>query len=143
MISMMIYAVVKFVTYSAWCFVGLRMLAPYQADKSGAGLGASFRYGAFRWLLGLGFGVAVFVAAGSIPPESVAALYFGIYTPLRIVEWGIVATMMMRGSPPAIRATGYPRIALWIGGGIVVSFLSDLASPQGLSGKFCVGRCLC
>jgi hypothetical protein len=35
------------------------------------------------------------------------------------------------------------RLILWVMGGILVSYLSDMVSPEGLAGKFCVGRCLC
>jgi hypothetical protein len=33
--------------------------------------------------------------------------------------------------------------ALWCVGGMLVSFLTDLLSPEGLQGRFCVGCCLC
>jgi hypothetical protein len=88
---MALYAAAKFVAYSLWCWVGLRLSAPAHAS-----VGRSLKYGAFRWLLGLAFGV-------------------------------------VRG----------PRTWLWILGGIVVSFASDLLSPEGMAGRFCVGRCLC
>jgi len=31
----------------------------------------------------------------------------------------------------------------WCAGGILVSFVADFASPEGVAGHFCVGRCLC
>jgi len=34
-------------------------------------------------------------------------------------------------------------LPLWCAGGIIVSFLTDLLSPDGVQGRFCIGRCLC
>jgi hypothetical protein len=31
----------------------------------------------------------------------------------------------------------------WVLGGLVISFATDAVSPDGLAGRFCVGRCLC
>jgi len=142
LINFLAYPIAKFIAYSAWCAVGLWLLVPKQTGGVRF-MGLTLWFGAFRWLLGLGFGLMVFIALGSISSESVAAWYFGIYTPLRIVEWTIIAAVIMRKLPAAVRTAQYPRAALWIGGGIVVSFLTDVVSPQGLAGKFCVGRCLC
>ena len=68
------YAVTKFLAYCAWCLFALRVVAPAQAT-----LLASLKYGSFRWLLGLGFGVAAGIALGSVSPDSVARLYFSVY----------------------------------------------------------------
>jgi hypothetical protein len=134
---MALYAAAKFVAYSLWCWVGLRLPAPAHAS-----VGRSLKYGAFRWLLGLAFGVAAGIAIGSVSRESVASLYFSVYTPLRVVEWLIMAIAMPHDSSVS-SAVRSPRTWLWILGGIVVSFASDLLSPEGMAGRFCVGRCLC
>jgi hypothetical protein len=131
------YAVTKFLAYCVWCWIGLRAFGPATAS-----LTRSLKYGALRWLLGLAFGVAAAIALGSVSRESVAGLYFSVYTPLRVVEWLIMAVVMQRSSP-AGAALRSPRVWLWILGGIAVSFASDLASPEGMAGRFCVGRCLC
>ena len=128
------YAVTKFLAYCTWCLFALRVVAPAQAT-----LLASLKYGSFRWLLGLGFGVAAGIALGSVSPDSVARLYFSVYAPLRIVEW-IIMAVFIQGDSAALRN---PRVWLWVLGGVVVSFASDLASPEGMAGRFCVGRCLC
>jgi hypothetical protein len=128
------YAIVKYLLYSLWCYVGLRMLAAHSATWRSA-LG----FGALRWLLGLVLGLIVFLAVGSVNRSSLAVLYFAIYTPLRVFEWTVMTWLMLRhqaGVP--IRA----RLA-WVLGGIVVSFATDAVSPDGLAGRFCVGRCLC
>lgn len=132
------YALVKFLAYSAWCYLGLRLLAPAAARVPGA-LG----YGGLRWLLGLGLGVLVFLLLGTRSPDSVATTYFALYTPLRVLEWGLMAVLMTprhRGAADA--PLRWLRLG-WIVGGVGVSFLTDLVSPAGLAGKFCVGRCLC
>jgi hypothetical protein len=133
----LVYAVTKFFAYSLWCWVGLRIFAPALAT-----LQRSLKYGALRWLIGLGFGIAAGIALGSVSREAVTRLYFSVYTPLRIVEWLIMAIVMSRERSMAA-ALGNPRVWLWIAGGIALSFASDLASPEGMAGRFCVGRCLC
>jgi hypothetical protein len=131
------YAVAKYFAYALWCWVGLRVFEPARAS-----LAPALKYGAFRWLLGLAFGVAAGIALGSVSRESVSALYFSVYTPLRVVEWSIMAIAMPRDRSFAATLRS-PGVWLWIVGGIVVSFASDLASPEGMAGRFCVGRCLC
>src|SRR3954451_20609600 len=136
---MLLYAAVKFVAYCLWCFLGLRLLAPVHAM-----LLSSAKYGSIRWLLGLGFGLVAAIALGSVSKESVAALCLGAYAPLRVVEWAIMAVLLRRSSTSGlVSSAGSPRLWLWVLGGIVVSFASDAASPEGRAGRFCVGRCLC
>jgi hypothetical protein len=133
----LLYAFTKFVAYCGWCWVGLWVFTPAQAS-----LARALKYGALRWLLGLAFGVVAAIALGSVSRESVARLYFSVYAPLRVVEWLIMAIALQRERSVA-SASRSPRVWLWILGGVVVSFLSDLASPEGMAGRFCVGRCLC
>ena len=82
---MALYAAAKFVEYCGWCWLGLRAFAP-----SPASLQRSLKYGALRWLLGLAFGIVAGIALGSVSRQSVARLYFSVYTPLRVVEWLIL-----------------------------------------------------
>jgi hypothetical protein len=135
---MLFYAITKLVVYCAWCLLGLWLLAPARAT-----LGSAAKYGLLRWLIGLGFGVVAAVALGSVSRESVATLYVGVYAPLRVVEWAIMAVLIQRLSTSGAAALRSPKAWLWVAGGIVVSFASDLASPEGMDGRFCVGRCLC
>ena len=129
-----LYAIIKYLVYSLWCYVGLRMLAAHSASfRAACGLGA------VRWLLGLVLGLIVFLAAGSVNESSLAVLYFAIYTPLRVFEWTVMTWLMLR-QHPNVSARG--RLA-WVLGGIVVSFATDAVSPDGLAGRFCIGRCLC
>jgi hypothetical protein len=127
------YVVVKFAAYSLWCWLGLRLFTPEKAR-----LGAALKFGGIRWCLGLFFGIAAGIMCGSVAPEAVRSLYVKVYVPLRIVEWSIML-FLLRGRVSARS----PQAWLWTLGGIAVSFLSDLASPEGMAGRFCVGRCLC
>ena len=135
---MAIYALAKFAAYCLWCFLGLYLLSPTRTSPWNA-----VKYGALRWLLGLLFGVVAAVALGSISSESVTALYFGVYAPLRILEWGIIAALIHRSSSMQRSVFTSVRAWSWVLGGIVVSFATDFASPEGMAGRFCVGRCLC
>ena len=131
---MIVYAIVKYIGYSLWCYAGLRLLAGQTTP-----LRPALGFGAVRWLLGLGLGLMVFVASGSVDRSSLAVLYFGIYTPLRLFEWTVMTWLMLRGRPDT---SPRARIA-WVLGGVLVSFATDAVSPEGLAGRFCVGRCLC
>jgi len=89
------------------------------------------------------FGFTAAIALGSVSAQSVAALYFGVYVPLRVIEWFILAALLSRGVVGLHSLVRSPRAWLWVLGGIAVSFATDLASPEGMAGRFCVGRCLC
>ncbi len=130
-----LYAVVKFLAYSVWGYAGMRL---HEGDRSVAG---SMRFGIVRWLLGVGFGVLVFFAVGSINREQILFLYLAIYIPVRFVEWTIMPAVFF--SRWQHKWTS-PRLYYWIIGGIVLSFLTDMVSPEMLNdARFCVGRCLC
>jgi hypothetical protein len=133
-----VYALVKFIAYSIWCAAGLRIAA-----SSAATLRASLSLGAVRWLLGLVFGAAIFFLAGAIDVDSATRLYFTIYSPVRVVEWGIMAWLIASRRGGDSRPASIGSLAVWCLGGILVSFLTDALSPDGLQGRFCVGRCLC
>ena len=133
-----LYAAAKFLAYSAWCHLGLRVIG-----NDAPLIRASFGFGAIRWFIGLGFGIAVFLAVGTVDAEATLRLYLLIYTPIRLIEWGILAFLMARGVSRDLRSAAMPRLLFWCVGGILVSFLTDALSPEGLQGRFCVGRCLC
>jgi len=135
---LLLYAVVKFVAYSGWCYLGLSLIYPGAARVTFA-----MKLGALRWLLGLLFGIAAFMFMGSISSDAVAKTYVLLYTPLRAIEWTIMVIFIWRTTRVERLVPSYRLVALWIAGGMLLSFVTDLASPEGLSGKFCVGRCLC
>jgi hypothetical protein len=129
----LIYVLAKLAGYTGWCWLGLRFWRPGSAAPLPA-----LRFGVLRLLIGIVAGVSIFFL---IPADAHGLLwkYIAIYTPVRMMEWLIVALIIRRTS--ASRAI-FP-VLWWCLGGIVVSFLADLASPEGLAGHFCVGRCLC
>jgi hypothetical protein len=131
--SLATYGLVKLAAYVGWCWVALR-LAGLRAQMKRA-----FGMGLVRWLLGLLLGVLIFIAVRA-PREDVLMLYIAVYVPVRALEWGLLAALVLP------RGERWPRrrLAAWVAGGIVLSFLTDLTSPQMLEhGHFCVGRCLC
>jgi hypothetical protein len=128
-----IYVLVKFAAYAAWCWLGLTIWRPATVRWSKAlGLGL------LRLAIGVVFGVAIFFAVPA-QPDDVLWKYLVIYSPVRLVEWFIVVWVIRRHVESAA-----PKSALlWCLGGIAVSFAADFASPEGVAGHFCVGRCLC
>ncbi len=135
-LTMIAYAAAKFLAYSAWCALGLRLAQP-----GAASVASSLRLGAVRWCIGLAVGIAVFFFVGSIDAQAAAPTYFLVYSPVRAVEWGIMAWLVTRRFQQSSLTPS--RAIFWCAGGMLVSFLTDLMSPEGLQGRFCVGRCLC
>jgi hypothetical protein len=133
-----VYAIAKFLAYSAWCYLGLRLLQPAAAHPT-----LALKLGGVRWFIGLFLGVGIFIFLHPIDANDAARLYVLIYSPVRLVEWGIMAFLII-SRVRSERASGvaFPAF-LWCLGGILVSFATDLLSPDGIQGRFCVGRCLC
>ena len=129
------YVLAKLATYSAWSWLGLRLLAPRAAN-----LGRAIGYGLARLAIGIVFGILVFLFYRT-DNENLFAKYLAIYIPIRFVEWGLLAIFILQVQ--AIQERRWRRILAWIAGGILASFAADLLSPEGLAGHFCVGRCLC
>lgn len=128
----LIYVVVKYIVYSGWCYVGLRLMTP-----DSTGMGRALAFGGLRLALGIFFGFFIFFLMGSdVTSQNILRKYIAVYGPVRIVEWLIVGYLLAR-------RRGTASFPLWCLGGVVVSFLADLVSPAGLEGHFCVGRCLC
>jgi hypothetical protein len=130
-----IYITVKLLSYSLWCWIGLRWVWPGSSS-----LPRAFGLGVLRLMVGIFFGVAIFFFFPS-SPNALLVKYIAIYAPVRLVEWLIIAWVIQlkvsRQDPSTLRAL------FWCAGGIVVSFAADFASPEGVAGHFCVGRCLC
>lgn len=127
-----LYAIAKYTGYSLWCIYGIK-LASGKID-----IGKGFALGALRWALGLLFGVVIFFLV-PVDSDNVYSMYFTIYVPVRIIEWWIMSKFLPGGLKPL--SWSY---LIWIFGGVAVSFLLDLVSPEWIEeGRFCVGRCLC
>lgn len=129
----LIYVLIKLALYTGWCWVGLRLLRP-----NAPGWGKATGLGILRLAIGVLFGVSIFIAIPA-QPDDVLWKYLAIYTPVRMVEWLILAWIIRRKSED--KRLGIT--LLWCLGGIVVSFVADFASPEGVAGHFCIGRCLC
>ena len=129
----LIYVLIKLACYTAWCWLGLRLWQPNAPVGRKAPV-----FGVLRLAIGVFFGVVIFFSAGA-QPDDVLWKYITIYTPVRLVEWLIIGWILFRHSENKKLAT----ILGWCAGGIVVSFLADFASPEGVAGHFCIGRCLC
>jgi hypothetical protein len=128
-----IYILIKLAFYTAWCWVGLRLWRP---DSPLWRKAAAF--GSLRLAIGVLFGITIFLAVPA-QPNDLLSKYLAIYAPVRLVEWLILAWIIRRNSANKKLST----TLLWCLGGIVVSFVADFASPEGVAGHFCVGRCLC
>jgi hypothetical protein len=138
-----IYVLLKYLSYCAWCYLGLRWLR--QRNSMAAGMG----FGSVRLGLGILFGVGIFLIVGSLhlnAPAHPWILYLSIYAPVRYVEWSILAALLgsTRGQ---LYGIGDGATQRWIAGGIVVSHLADipmiLFSYGGPMGFLPVGRFLC
>jgi len=129
----LLYVLVKLACYIGWCWFGLHLWRPGDASPL-----KSVGFGFLRLGIGIMFGTIIFFAAGATR-EDLLWDYLKIYTPVRLLEWFILAWLIIRNSGSKIA----PKAWLWCVGGIVVSFAADLVSPAGLEGHFCIGRCLC
>jgi len=128
----LIYVLVKLACYAAWCWLGLRLWQPDSARPLRA-----LAFGIVRLAIGVAAGISIFLLLPA-QPYDLLWKYIAIYTPVRMLEWFILALILRHKSTRTLAAT-----LLWCLGGIVISFAADFASPEGVAGHFCVGRCLC
>lgn len=128
-----IYVIIKLAFYVGWCWVGLLIWQPDNERWS-----KPFWFGLLRLAIGVVFGVIIFVVFPT-QAEDALAKYLEIYTPVRLLEWLILAWLIRLNSDNQKTST----MLAWALGGIVVSFIADFASPEGVAGHFCIGRCLC
>jgi hypothetical protein len=111
---------------------------------------AAYRFGFYRLLIGLIFGLAVGIALVGLAPELSRGtggsifLYLCTYLPVRWIEWTILSILIIPGSNPPGRwlagLNGEDR--RWRLGGIGVSFLADSPILVGMA-AIPVGRILC
>jgi hypothetical protein len=128
-----LYVAIKLSVYTAWCWIGLLAWRPAPVRWTKAlGLGT------LRLGIGVLFGVVIFFAVPA-QPDDVLWKYLVIYSPVRLLEWFIVFWIIRRHA----ERIGSRSALLWCLGGIAASFAADFASPEGVAGHFCVGRCLC
>ena len=130
--SYLIYVLIKLAFYTGWCWIALRLWRPFPSWSRATG------FGLLRLGIGVVFGVGIFIAIPA-QPDDVLWKYLAIYTPVRLVEWSILAWIILRSTA----SSKFSNALFWCLGGIAISFLADFASPEGVAGHFCVGRCLC
>src|SRR5262245_60783092 len=128
------YVLTKFVAYSSWCYVGLRWFDP---SHEGVAKGSLF-YGFLRLLMGVFFGMGIFLAALNLnnAVRNSVLTYLVVYVPVRLVEWSLMLLILRRQG-------AFPRYASWVAGGVVISCLADI--PIGImeGGVVPVGRPFC
>jgi hypothetical protein len=129
----LIYVLIKLAFYAGWCWLGLRVWRP-----SSLSWGKATAFGVLRLAIGVVFGTVIFFVVRAEPTDLLSR-YLAIYTPVRLLEWLILAWIIRRTSDIKRPGIGL----LWCAGGILISFTADFASPEGVAGHFCVGRCLC
>ena len=143
--AFLIYVLVKYAAYSLWCWIGLS-LAGRRGWKAALGLGFA------RLLLGIFFGVSIFVVGAMAHldrPLHPWFAYFAVYAPVRWIEWSIMSLLMNRenASFASFLLGRSWRERLWRLGGIAVSHLADIPLILGGSGSptemLPVGRFLC
>jgi hypothetical protein len=134
-VELFVYVAVKLLAYVGWSGVGLLVLRREQSSWARA---ASL--GLFRLGLGVAFGLVIFFAAKTSSRSDLLVRYVAIYAPVRPLEWAITAALILAGAP--LRGRSWRAVGFCFAGALV-SFAADLASPEGVAGHFCVGRCLC
>lgn len=135
------YFVLKYLAYSAWCFMGLRMLRSEPPRK-----GAAFGLGLMRLVLGFTLGLFIWAAstkvASSVGTDRATrqiAAYLAVYVPVRWFEWSLIASLVER-SPIAFLVPRTGSSLLFRLGGILVSCLADV--PMLIDG-LPIGRFMC
>jgi len=141
------YAAVKLLAYSFWVYCGLRNFRLPMNNL----YGRSLLYGFLRLLMGLFFGVCIWMISsvalshiGYGLPQNVLT-YALVYLPVRWIEWSIMAALIVPGSFPLVRwiSGTSPRDRNWRLGGIVISCLADIPLLVSLGGVIPTGRFLC
>lgn len=137
------YVVVKYAAYASWCYAGLSWLMRRNSFRAGMG------FGLVRLLLGVFFGVGIFIVGGMLHlnvPGHPVLMYFSIYAPVRYVEWTILL-LLMRSLNRTPAPSAWWKQQAWILGGIAISHLADLplilTSSDGAKDFLPVGRFLC
>ena len=142
--SFLIYVGVKLLAYTGWCALGINVVGHRKP-----GFRVAFGYGLLRLLLGVIFGVGVFVVGGIMhlnTPGNPWPLYFAIYAPVRWIEWSIMTVALTTGRSHDNFLLGPNNSSrLWRLGGIVVSHLADIPMilSEDVTGMLPVGRFLC
>ncbi|HXT24008.1 MAG TPA: hypothetical protein VN749_04160 [Candidatus Eisenbacteria bacterium] len=140
-----LYLGIKLAAYGLWCFLGLAKL---RAGRD-ASAGRALMLGFVRLLLGLLFGVVIWLASSVVLsrlgyglPQNVVA-YLLVYVPVRWLEWSIMAVILVPGSVSEFLLGARKPDRLWRLGGILISCLADIPLIISLGGVIPTGRFLC
>lgn len=143
----LLYPAIKLLAYSFWCYLGLRNFRPPMNDV----YSRSLLYGFLRLLMGLFFGVVIWLISSIVLshigyglPQNILT-YVLVYVPVRWIEWSIMATLIVPDSFSLLRwiSGTSPRDRNWRLGGIVISCLADIPLIASLGGVIPTGRFLC
>ena len=143
----LLYPAIKLLAYTLWCYLGLRNFRPPMNDL----YSRSLLYGFLRLLMGLFFGVAIWLMSsllishiGDGLPQNILT-YVLVYVPVRWIEWSIMAALIVPESFPFVQwiSGTSPRDRNWRLGGVVISCLADIPLIVSLGGVIPTGRFLC
>ncbi len=141
------YIALKYLAYSAWCFVGALLLAV----RAQASVSRALRVGLLRLLLGVVFGLIIYLLGSIVysalidAPVKDVLTYLAVYVPVRWVEWSIIAMVIAPSNLGfGVFWTGLnSRDRLWRLGGVLISCVADVPMIIELGGILPVGRFLC
>ncbi len=130
-----LYGIVKYFAYAAWCMVGVKIFQSIDwrtSLKRGAG------YGFARLFMGIGFGLIIFFVAVFVERivRNENLTYLLVYIPVRFLEWAIMVALMGGESKSNVK-----RAFLWILGGVIISCIADL--PFDRANNPTLGRIFC
>ena len=148
-----LYMLAKFVAYTVWCGVGIQLIGSYESRanvQSATGGGTpSWRkwflaigYGLFRLLMGVFFGLLIWIVGTSVAadiwgaPHRDVITYLLVYVPVRWIEWTILAWIIARSSAGNL---GYG----WRLGGVGISCLADIPLIAATGWTLPLGRFFC
>ena len=126
------YAVLKLVAHAFWGIAGVRLLDRGRPRTVAVGI----MWGTMRTLLGVITGLIVYACVhnATYAFRTEPSTYLGIYVPLRFFEWFLMAKLVRQEGKFSTRDL------LWIGGGVIISFLADI--PMMHHGVVQAGRAL-
>ena len=141
------YIALKYLAYAAWCFVGLSLLSAISPVSVARALG----FGLLRLLLGLMFGLFIYLVGSIVysalidAPATGLLTYLAVYVPVRWVEWSILGLLI---APSARTFSAFwtgsnYRDRLWRLGGVLISCVADIPMIIAFGGILPVGRFLC
>ena len=141
------YIALKYLAYAAWCFVGLSLLSAISPVSLARALG----FGLLRLLLGLMFGLFIYLVGSIVysalidAPATGLLTYLAVYVPVRWVEWSILGLLI---APSARTFSAFwtgsnYRDRLWRLGGVLISCVADIPMIIAFGGILPVGRFLC